>query len=292
VYAELPREIRGEFHIGSLPANPKNLTVVSSYGDYSKTQGPAVFFEHGVGFTFNKNHQSYAGGPGRERVVLFCSPNQFAASPISESYPDVPQVIVGCPKLDIWSRREWAMPKHPTVAFSFHWECNLLPETRSAWPHYQSYFNSLSRYGLNKKNSGQWKMLGHGHPKYFEYLRKQWSRLGIPAVREFNDVVSQADVYVCDASSTIYEFAALNRPVVVLNAPWYRRDVRQGQGLRFWDHIPGIQVNEPSELGYAISEACFNDTFEEDRKRVRALVYPHIGSASQKAAEALIQLIS
>jgi hypothetical protein len=292
VYAEIPKKIRGEFHVGSRPANPERLTVVSSHGDYKKTEGPAIMFEHGVGMTYNTNHQSYAGGVDRDRVVLFCSPNEYAAVPYSRTYPDVPQEIVGCPKLDRWTEREWSMSRRPTVGFSFHWDCQVQPETRSAWPHYQSYFINLSNYNRRGQNAMLWNMIGHGHPRYFAQLAKQWRKFGITPVQEFNDVVGMADVYVCDNSSTIYEFAALGRPVVVLNAPWYRKQVTQGQGLRFWDNIPGIQVDNPHQLSDAIHAACFEDVFQQERERVTSLVYPHLGYAAERAAQVIQQFLS
>lgn len=291
VYVALPERFRGEFHVGSRPVNPDRLTVVASYGDYGKTSGPVIFFEHGCGMSYNVNHPSYAGSSVRDRVVLFCSPNDFVAVRNARSFPDVPQVVVGAPKLDAWVRRGWVMPARPTVAFSFHWDCQVVPETRTAWPHYQQFFSSVGNY--NRRNVvGRWDMVGHGHPRYFPYLRKQWSKYGIKPVREFNDVALMADVYVCDNSSTIYEFAALGRPVVVLNAPWYRRDVVQGEGLRFWDNVPGIQVDGPGELGAAIDEACFNDRFAVERERVTGLVYPHLGVAAAAAAAAIVQFVS
>jgi hypothetical protein len=288
VYLELPAHLRGEFHIGEYPVNPKKLTVVSSTGDYQKTEGPVIFFEHGAGFTYNVNHKAYAGGPGKERVVLFCSPNQFAAAANTVSYPDTPQEVVGVPKLDAMVHRPWSMPQRPTVAFSFHWDSQVCPETRSAWPHYQTYFGSINN--LHRRKSGKWNMLGHGHPRYFEYLRRQWTKFKIDPVEHFSDLVNLADVYVCDTSSTIYEWAALNRPVVVLNAPWYRRS--EHHGLRFWDHIPGIQVDHPSDLDAAISSACFNDAFAAERKRITELVYPHLGESARTAAQAIQQFLA
>jgi CDP-glycerol glycerophosphotransferase (TagB/SpsB family) len=101
----------------------------------------------------------------------------------------------------------------------------------------------------------------------------------------FDDVLAEANVYVCDNSSTIYEFAALNRPVVVLNASYYRRDVHHG--LRFWEDVPGIQVNKASDLQDAIQEAVENDTFEAERKRITEKVYPYLGQSAERAAQAI-----
>jgi UDP-N-acetylglucosamine:LPS N-acetylglucosamine transferase len=94
-------------------------------------------------------------------------------------------------------------------------------------------------------------------------------------------------VYVCDNSSTIYEFAATGRPVVVLNGPHYRRDVHHG--LRFWDAADvGIQVDHPRDLPDAIEEALRDP---EPRRRAReaalGIVYAHRTGAAQRAAAAL-----
>jgi hypothetical protein len=290
VYLALPEKFRGEFHIGKTLADPAALTVVASWGDYLKTTGPVIFFEHGAGFSYHatRSHPSYAGGPGRERVVLFCNVNEYVAGPNSEAYPDIPGVIVGSPKLDALSERPWSMPCKPTVGFSFHWDCQVAPETRSAFPHYRQYFSKVRVESGRPGNA--WTPVGHGHPQAWPQLRKQWSKSGMREVMHFNDLVNIADVYVCDTSSTIYEWAALNRPVVVLNAPWYRREVKHG--LRFWGNIPGIQVDGPDQLEAAIRQACFDDSWGPERERVTSIVYPHIGSSAKRAAEAIVQLLS
>lgn len=284
VYAELPRRLRGEFHVGSAPANPDRLTVVSSYGDYKKTTGPVIFFEHGCGMTYDTPHPSYAGSGERGRVVLFCSPNERVRIANTGSFPDTPNVVVGTPKLDGPFRRSYVAPVTPIVAFSFHWACQVTQETMWAWPHYQRWFTD--QFG----NAHRYRPLGHGHPRAYGTLAKTWTRLGWDKTPHFSDVLAQASVYVCDNSSTIYEFAAMNRPVVVLNAPHFRKDVHHG--LRFWEDIPGIQVEGPGGLHDALMAACFNDTFEAERLRIRDIVYPHLGEASQKAAEAISQLLA
>lgn len=290
VYLALPVEMRGEFHIGEFPTDPKALTVVSSWGDYLKTEGPVIFFEHGAGFSYGETrHPSYAGGPGRERTVLFCNTNKYVDDKNAGAYPDIPNVIVGCPKLDVVANQLWTPPKYPAVAYSFHWDCHVAPETRSAFPHYKPYFDNMLRgYGANATR--YWNMIGHGHPLAWHQLSPVWKKLGATQMRHFSDVLNHANVYVCDTSSTTYEFAAAGRPVVVLNAPWYRRNVRHG--IRFWENVPGIQVDHPSGLDAAIKKAVFDDTWAAERRRITEVVYPFLGESAARAAGAIRQLLS
>lgn len=286
VYLALPSKFRGDFYVGTSLPDPSALTVVSSWGDYKLTSGPVIFFEHGAGFSYQTKvkHPSYAGGPGRERVVLFCNVNEYAHKPNSEAYPDIPSVIVGSPKLDAMVRRPAPVNNKPRVAFSFHWDCQVAPETRSAFEHYRHFFNTSTM------RNTRWEALGHGHPLAWPGLRKHWGKSGVTPVESFNDVATLADVYVCDTSSTIYEFAALGRPVIVLNAPWYRRDVNHG--IRFWENIPGIQVDHHTALSAAIEQACNEDSWAAERERITEIVYPHLGKSAKKAADAIVQLLS
>jgi hypothetical protein len=290
VYLALPEKFRGEFHVGQYPADPSALTVVSSWGDYLLTSGPVIFFEHGAGFSYiETEHPSYAGGPGRDRVVLFCNPNVYVQDRNVASYPDVPNEIVGSPKMDVVVNRLWTPPKHPAVAYSFHWDSHVVPETRWAFPHYETYFTEMYKgYGVNK--TVRWHRLGHGHPRAWDRLSRVWDKAKMRKLRYFSDVLTQATVYVCDTSSTIYEFAATGRPVVVLNAPWYRKHVNHG--IRFWDNVPGIQVDHQRDLDTAITEAVFNDSWSAERERISSIIYPHLGSAAQKAAETIVQLVA
>ena len=131
-------------------------------------------------------------------------------------------------------------------------------------------------------------MIGHGHPRAWPTLKIVYDHWGIEKVRSFDHVMSRADCYVVDNSSTLYEFAATGRPVVVLNCPRYRRDVHHG--LRFWDHIPGIQCDSPEDLPGAI-ELALEDPPElrEIREEAVAAVYPqHDGHATDRAVEALL----
>ncbi len=285
VYEALPEEVRGVFATNRNDLVPKTLTVVSSYSDLLVVKGcPVVFFEHGTGFRYNNNHPSYSGSAKRDGVVLFCNVNELVAEQNASANPGVRSAIVGCPKLDALTAVEFVPDDTAEVAFSWHWECNVVPETRSAWKHYQPHLQRIAQ-----DSKGLWAPLGHAHPRAWKTVAKDYSAWKWCTTRSFSDVCNRADVYVCDTSSTIYEFAALGRPVVVLNAPWYRKNV--SHGLRFWDHIPGIQVNDPKDLSSAIRQALENDTWADERKRISDIVYPHRGEASRLAASAILNIL-
>jgi hypothetical protein len=109
-------------------------------------------------------------------------------------------------------------------------------------------------------------------------------------VRDFEEVLDRADLYCCDHMSTLYEFAFTGRPVVVLNAPWYRRDVEHG--LRFWEYADvGVNCDEPGDLLESIALAL-EDRPEQRKARERAVkaVFPYRGIAARVAAQEIISL--
>lgn len=267
--------------MSALPASSGPIAV-ASYGDLrplAKAGRHLILFEHGAGFTFGISHPSYAGGL-RERayVSLFACTNDWVERADAAAIPGCRTVVVGCPKLDALTALPAPENPDPVVAVSFHWECRVAPETRSAFPHYRDALPELAR---------RFKVIGHAHPRNAAQMREEFTALGIEFVDDFAEVCKRADVYANDASSTLYEFAALGRPVVVLNAPWYRR--KANLGLRFWDcEDVGVCVDEPGDLVAAI-EYALADPGSQVRSRELAVdfVYPHIGRAAVKAAEML-----
>lgn len=134
--------------------------------------------------------------------------------------------------------------------------------------------------------------MGHGHPQMIEELIPHYKELGFEIVKNFHEVLTRADLYICDHMSTLYEFASTNRPVVVLNAPWYRRNVEHG--LRYWEHADvGVNCNEPEELIENI-EVALIDSKTQKQKREKAVnaVYKFAdGTASKRASDAIIHFV-
>lgn len=263
------------------PPVPDRPILVASYGDLKRARKVGyqriALIEHGYGQTFSDDHPSYAGGRDRDDVSLFLVPNKHAADRNRERNPDAKVEIVGCPKLDTLPTRR---PGPLTIAVSFHWDCWRVPESASAFSYYRAILPALAE---------QYRIIGHGHPRAFSgppLLERRYSRMQIPIVREFADVCRMADLYICDYSSTLYEFASTGRPVVVLNAPHYRKDVHHG--LRFWDAIPGIEVDEPGDLLAAVATALEDPPhLREQREAALDMVYAYRSGAAERAARAL-----
>jgi CDP-glycerol glycerophosphotransferase (TagB/SpsB family) len=111
-------------------------------------------------------------------------------------------------------------------------------------------------------------------------------------VPRFEDVCRRADVYVCDNSSTLFEFAATGRPVVLLNSAAWPKG--RGPGLRFWEAAGvGVQVDRPADLGDAVQRAI--ELWGPDvRARQAALdiVYAFRSGAAERAVAAISEHVA
>lgn len=267
----MPRLARGEWR------HPGALVMVAGHMDYRRTgRARVIFVEHGAGQTYSNRDPHYSGGVDRDRVVLFLVPNSTVAARC-----DAPAAVVGCPRLaGLHAARASFSRGKPTVAVSFHWPCTVAPEAGWAFPHYRDWLASIVR------GNPQWRWIGHGHPRAWRTLGPYWQSIGVEPVKSWTETAARADVYVADNSSTLYEAAALGVPVVALNAPWWRRHVNHG--LRFWDQVPGVEVDMPADLPDAV-ELAFGDYPARDRTdRIAATVYevPH-----HRAAAAAVEAI-
>lgn len=270
------------------------LVVVASYGDYRRARsvGPVVFVEHGAGQTYvgtDPDLPYHPGGQGRDDVAVFLCPNDTVARVNAARYPGTPCVAVGSPRVEaLAAARDRATPqrRHPStvgrplVVYSTHWDCHVAPEARWAFPHYQGALPTLADPGH------PWRFAGHGHPRAWADLNDFYATAGIARMRHFDDVARLADVYVADNTSTLYEAVALGLRVVVLDAPWYRRDVEHG--LRFWRWADvGPRVSDPADLFDAVTEVvCGPDRWADVRAECAAEVYDGdlVGSTSAAVA--------
>lgn len=246
-------------------------TLLIAGGPDRKHGFPYVYLEHGAGQSYaGLDSTGYSGGSGHDACRLFICPNEDVAWRWQQRYPDTPVAVVGCPRLDQYTGHR---PPLRTVAITFHWDCTLVPETRSAFPHYRK---GLSRMIKSYREQG-WTVLGHAHPKYRKVLVPFWKQL---KVEWTDDPLKDARVLVADNTSMMAEFAALKRPVVALNAPWYRRAVWHGQ--RFWDW----------DVTYAdtAEEAATLDLDHVHRPKWHPYAYAD-GHASERAVEAIVQLL-
>ena len=308
VWLALPEESRGIFYFrghgptrsvpGMVKAQPPRSsrpTLTASAGDLiwsSKLGRPTAIMEHGCGQSFNglayhpsgrimrgsvRRHSSYAGGTSRP-ARLFLHPGPHPAAQDAAAYPDARVEIVGCPKLDSLARKPKRSPS-PVIAVSFHWNCKVSPETHWALPYFQRHVVTLA---------GKYQVIGHGHPRAAEKLQRWFTERGIEWVPTFEEVCERADVYVNDASSTLFEFAATGRPVVVMNADCYRRYVQHG--LRFWE-ASTVGPNATSKTGLVGPvAAALRDTREDRAAREAALdlVYAFRSGAGERAAAVLV----
>lgn len=269
--------------------------VVAAYGDMMMAikrvpQRPIIFMEHGVGLSFGT--AAYSGGGGsRSRIGLFLEPNEHVRAKNAKSFPKTPGVVIGTPKFDQvkmnWdpALKRGAGVGKPTVCISFHRNGDdEEPEAGTAFKHYMKVLPELAR-------SKSFKLIGHGHPRYRFVLAPAYHELGIEAVWDFSEVMERADLYVNDCSSTMYEFCLTGKPVVILNAPEFRRD--KHWGIRFWEYSDvGPQVDDPADLMAAILgqlDAVRKgvDPFAKARKRAVRDLYPYRGKSAKRAAEAI-----
>lgn len=236
-----------------------------------------AYAEHGIGQPYGTGHPGYPGGIKRDGVGLFLSPNLTAAAADRAVNPHAAYAVIGDPALDLLPQGEGATTG--PVAISFHWDCSIAPETRSTFPFWRDVVLALSQ---------EIPLLGHAHPRAAAGLKAFYRKAGIPFEPNWHRVCEQASAYICDNSSTLYEFASTGRPVVVLNAPQYRRNKRFG--LRFWDAATvGLQVDRPVALAETVLRAVEDPPgVREAREAALDLAYGHRSGAAQRGADAIV----
>lgn len=286
--------------LGSMPV------VVAGYRDMlavNAKAGPIALMQHGVGQSYAGRRDGagdWIGSPGgldRDMVRLFLHPGGLPARLDRERYPAARVEVVGSPRLDRLHRKP-RDGKEPVIAVTTHWDPQFVPgqrgwqacpETHGALvcPHYGGWFGILDAIG---ELAGRHRVIGHGHPGNhtgnMDDMARVWEGMGIEVVRDFDEVCRRADLLVADNTSVIYEFAATGRPVVLLDPPWYDRDV--GHGMRFWSasHV-GPHVSDPRTLTDTVTEAL-RDGRWRDREDALDMVFGYRDHAAERAAVALL----
>lgn len=304
MWEALPADVRGTFHAatnrgahrhaaeigipvtaGRRPSTDPGLVVVAAYQDLARVgRRPAVLMEHGAGQSYTDTNRGYAGGDGRDTVVLFLCPNEHSAGRNRAAYPFADVVTVGCPKLDRWLRNP-PRPDPSVIALSWHWPNTVIPEARSALEEYRPVLADA----VASWRADGFDVIGHAHPRANGTLAPVYAELGVPHVHDFADVIERASVYVCDNSSTMFEAAALGRTVVVVNSRHYRRDVEHG--LRFWSHSGiGPHVNTPAEFGPTVLAAA-HDRPMAPPALLEDVYGPADGHAADRAATAILGVL-
>lgn len=258
--------------------------LVASISDLNRTRRMGrtrvAYMEHGAGQSYGGDrrtarHHSYAGGPGREHCGLIMAPNEPAAARWREAYPSVPVHVIGV------TRVLPAPSGPPLLCVSFHWNGGM-PEMKNAFGHFWPHLKRLAQVVPT---------IGHGHPRMAGALRARYRQAGIRWVPSLEEVARTATVYAVDNSSTLYELAR-TRPVIAMNSPEWRRNV--SHGLRFWDLIPGPQVDDGEALIATAKRLLFlgeTDAERSERDRVMGIVIPRTDGA-QEASRLLLAWMS
>lgn len=288
IFRALPEEIRGEIRPRTFDPVPGNVGMVASWDDVEQIRENFSYFyvEHGAGQSYGGDEKTalqpgYSGSGGYRHwnCMGFICPSET----VGARWTTAPSIAVGCPKMDYWlSDRPSADPN--TVCFAWHWNSRISPEALSAFHHYSE---ALPEIVASFKRQG-WRTFGHAHPKWEGEIDFEMHEAGLTLLSSADAVLGSMSMLIMDNSSLMYEMAALGRPVIALNAPWYRRDIEHG--LRFWDLVPGDQIDEPQQLlDLDLKEFWLDanaDVARSWRKSVTATVYKYTdGQSSQRAAD-------
>jgi hypothetical protein len=290
--------LRGDYLKIVKERDSRPVLLVAGLGSFPYIPGfmpkKVALLNHGAGQTWIEGkHPSYAGGRGRNRFAMILEPGDIPAQADEKVCHGQTLIrVVGCPKMDKhYPIKSKLRDNPPTVAIGFHHDVFVNMESRSAFKHYSQYLPEFIKWA---KMSGEINLIGVGHPKaaWWRTLSRYWDKYGVEAIADWNEAMGRADLYIRDQHSTIYEFASLDRPVILLNAPWYRRNIEHG--IRFWQYANvGIQVNNPDELIPAVRKALEDPPKQQElRHKAVNAVYKYMdGRSSERAANALLELL-
>jgi hypothetical protein len=279
----------GEVIIGQ-PKGAIYPVLTCSYGDMAaivrdNPNAKAILAEHGIGMTYGTS--AYADGRGRRKnASMFLMQSQYVANKIHPDLAEIPRHVIGIPKLDQWAGefdKPHPMPKDPTIAISFHHSnFSNVPEAQNAWEEYREILPKLA---------DKYHLIGTGHPLEIEQFSETYRSLGIEIVEDFNEVMRRADILIFDCTSAGYEFLVTGKPVILLDATKFRRNLQFG--IRFWDYSNiGIEVSSADKLMSAI-QTTIDFPNEHLLQRLHTIVelIPNIGKSTQIAVDILTDFL-
>lgn len=236
--------------------------LVASVADLR--QFPAdVYMEHGVGLAWHRRDDLAA--IAKTQVL---APNDFIADRYRSE--GIAAKTVGTPKLD----RLMALPSGAAVAVGFHW-------TSTVYSHILADYEDAIRELATRVP-----VIGHGHPRAWRRLEPYWTSLGIEPVWNFAEVIARSCLWVCDHSSTLYEYAALDRPVVLLKGP--ERKPFESTGLRYTS-FTGIGPHaDPKTMVEIVCEAlAAPESHARLRREATQELFPYLGTSVHRVLRVL-----
>lgn len=272
--------------------------LIASWGDVQYVSGrPFIMIEHGAG-------QKYGGDPHPDAqpdlshtcgLRLILCPSEEVAGRNRLYHAHATAAVVGSAKVERYAHIRAGRPERdglPVVAFAWHWPSTkqLTDESRWAFPHWQAALAELAAMGDDARG---YRLLGHGHPKAWPTLRNFYRGVRVRSTDDPEEVIRRADVLVADNTSMMFEAAAVNIPVVMLDAPWY--DLAAPHGLR-WGFAADIGLHAGSgtagELHATIVETLTADPQRERRAEISGRVYERIDGATAASVAAISDLLS
>lgn len=267
--------------------------IVSDFNDGFYTQLGVKYINigHGIG---EKNY-TYKRKPNKKISLHLVSGEYIKNKLLSIGINEEKIKVVGMPKLDDFYNgnlirndifeKHGLDPNKKTVLYcpTCRDDINSLPIFAESFRQFDDTYNVIVKL----------------HPGYDPKLRDD----GIKWINLFNSMKNVylapfedtmpflyiADILITDLGSTMFEFATLDRPIILLN----RKDMRSGLGgfdpngieQKFRD--VGFEINDPQKLLQTV-EYCLSNSLENSEKRryySEILFYKNDGLASKRAVD-------
>lgn len=233
------------------------ILMIGSHKDSQLAKGPFIYVEHGAGQSYSSRWEY--SNKTRTNMLAALVPGPYCAAATEKANPGVPVLMIGAPHLKGIERSD-----KKAIVFAWHWRCSIAMETITAFDEYRWALPEIAK---------KYAVRGHGHPRLINEIAPIYQDMGIEIIHDPRQALEKAGLLVADNTSLAYEAAALDIPVVLVNSSRWRKD--KNWGLRFWDVLPGPQVDHPQDLLPTI-EQQINGGHQEwatERLRVTNLVY-------------------